>query len=51
MPALRHGADTGKPVAADPTTEVGAVFAELARVVDDEMKPTKRGHPELKLLG
>jgi ATP-binding protein involved in chromosome partitioning len=51
VPALRHGADTGKPVAADPTTEVGAVFAELARVVDDEMKPTKRGHPELKLLG
>jgi ATP-binding protein involved in chromosome partitioning len=50
VPALRDGADRGHPVAVDPSTEVGAVFAELARVLDVEMKPTKRRHRELKVL-
>jgi ATP-binding protein involved in chromosome partitioning len=50
VPALREGADYGRPVAADPATEVGAVFAEMARVLDVEMKPTKRRHRELKIL-
>ncbi len=50
VPALRDGADTGRPVATDPTTEVGAVFAEMARVLDEDMKPTKRRHRELKIV-
>ena len=51
VPALREGADTGSPVAADPSTESGKVFEELARVVDEDLKPTRRSHPELNLLG
>ncbi len=50
VPALRDGADNGRPVAVDSSTEVGAVFAEMARVLDIEMKPTKRRHRELKIL-
>ena len=50
VPALRDGADRGQPVADDPSTEVGAVFAEIARVLDVEMKPTKRRHRELKIV-
>ena len=50
IPELREGSDNGNPVAAHPETEAGAVFAEMARVLDEEMKPSKRAHPELKLL-
>ncbi|MBJ30363.1 MAG: sodium:proton antiporter [Acidimicrobiaceae bacterium] len=50
VPALRDGSDHGRPVAADPSTEVGAVFAEMARVLDEDMKPTKRRHRELKVI-
>ncbi len=50
VPALRDGADRGDPVAVDPSTEVGSVFAEIARVLDVEMKPTKRRHRELKIV-
>jgi ATP-binding protein involved in chromosome partitioning len=50
VPALRDGADQGKPVAVDGSTEIGAVFAEMARMLDVEMKPTKRRHRELKVL-
>jgi len=50
VPALRDGSDNGRPVAADPSTEVGSVFAEMARVLDEDMKPTKRRHRELKVI-
>ena len=50
VPALRDGADRGQPVADDPSTEIGAIFAEIARVLDVEMKPTKRRHRELKIV-
>jgi ATP-binding protein involved in chromosome partitioning len=50
IPEIREGSDTGNPVAAHPETEAGALFAEMARVLDEEMKPSKRAHPELKLL-
>jgi len=50
VPELREGADSGDPIAARPDTEAGAVFAEMARVLDEEMRPSKRAHPELKLL-
>jgi|TARA_B100001971_G_scaffold48366_1_gene43745 ATP-binding protein involved in chromosome partitioning len=50
VPALREGADVGRPVAADADSEAGAVFAEMARVVDVDLRPTKRRHRELRIL-
>ncbi|MCP4223466.1 MAG: Mrp/NBP35 family ATP-binding protein, partial [Actinomycetia bacterium] len=50
VPALREGSDTGNPVAADPTSEAGAAFAELAERVDVELAPKKRFRSELKIV-
>jgi len=50
VPALRDGADNGRPVAGDPSTEVGELFAEIARKIDVDMKPTKRRHKELRII-
>ena len=50
VPSLREGADTGLPVAVDASTEIGAVFAEMARVVDVDLRPTKRRHRELRII-
>ena len=50
VPALREGSDTGVPAAADPDGEAGAVFAEMARVLDVDLKPTRRRHRELRIL-
>lgn len=50
VPELRHGADVGCPVAVNPLTEIGGVFAEMARVVDEDLRPTKRRHRELKIV-
>jgi ATP-binding protein involved in chromosome partitioning len=51
VPALREGSDTGNPlVATDPSGEAGGIFAEIARRVDEELAPTRRDHPELKIL-
>lgn len=50
VPELREGADDGAPVAADPTTEVGAVFAALAERVDVELAPKKVFRSELKIV-
>ena len=50
-PELREGADTGRPlVATDPESEAGAVFAQLAETIDETLKPTKRTHPDLKII-
>jgi ATP-binding protein involved in chromosome partitioning len=51
IPELREGGDTGVPiVASDPGSEAGKAFAELARVIDEELAPKRRYHPELKVL-
>ena len=50
VPELRDGSDTGCPVAVDPSTEIGGVFADMARVVDEDLRPTKRRHRELKIV-
>jgi len=50
VPELRDGSDTGRPVAVDPLSEIGGVFAEMARVVDEDLRPTKRRHRELKIV-
>lgn len=49
VPELRVGSDDGKPVATDVSTEIGAVFAEIARVIDEDLRPSKRRHRELKI--
>ena len=49
VPALRAGSDNGNPVAVDTSTEIGSIFAEIARVVEEDLKPTKRRHRELKI--
>jgi ATP-binding protein involved in chromosome partitioning len=51
VPALREGGDDGRPImAVDPGSEAGKAFAEIARRIDEELAPTRRGHPELKLI-
>ena len=50
VPELREGADTGSPIAADPTTEAGAAFAALAERVDVELAPKKVFRSELKIV-
>ena len=51
VPALREGGDAGRPITViEPEGEDSQVFTELARRVDEELAPTKRTHPELKLL-
>jgi ATP-binding protein involved in chromosome partitioning len=51
VPALRQGGDDGEPImAVDPGSEAGKAFAEIARRIDEELAPTRRSHPELKLI-
>jgi len=48
--AMREGSDVGRPiVAADPGSEASLVFQQMAEWVASHA-PTKRGHPELKLI-
>ncbi len=49
VPALRHGADTGAPVATDPTTEIGSVFARMAEMIDVTLAPKRRYRSELRV--
>jgi ATP-binding protein involved in chromosome partitioning len=49
--ALREGGDTGRPiVVTEPAGEAAAVFAMMAERIDEELVPTRRYHPELKLI-
>jgi len=51
VPALREGCDTGLPiVVAEPFGEASQAFAEVARRIDEELAPTRRGHRELKIV-
>ncbi len=48
---LREGGDTGLPVVvADPGGEAARAFTAMAERIDVELAPTRRFHPELKLL-
>jgi len=48
--AMREGSDSGHPIVAeDPAAEASLVFAQMAEWVGNHA-PTKRGHPELKLV-
>ena len=51
VPQLRAGGDEGRPIAAvDAQSEAGRAFAAIAERVDLELAPTRRFHPELKLI-
>jgi ATP-binding protein involved in chromosome partitioning len=50
LPELRAGSDTGMPiVVSSPESEAAIAFDEIARVIVEELAPTKRYHPELKI--
>ncbi|MCZ7530306.1 MAG: Mrp/NBP35 family ATP-binding protein [Acidimicrobiia bacterium] len=51
VPELRAGADEGRPiVAAHPEDEASIVFAEIARRVSDELRPSKVFKSELRIV-
>ncbi|HEC09722.1 MAG TPA: sodium:proton antiporter, partial [Acidimicrobiales bacterium] len=51
VPAIREGGDVGAPVVtARPDSEATAIFAEIARLLDEEYRPTLRYNEGLKLL-
>ena len=51
VPALRAGSDTGSPiVAAQPDSEASRIFAAMAERIDVELAPTRRHHPELRII-
>jgi ATP-binding protein involved in chromosome partitioning len=48
---LREGSDTGRPVVlTDPEGDAAQAFARIAERIEVELAPTRRAHPELKLL-
>jgi len=50
VPELREGSDTGMPiVVSSPESEAAAAFDEIARTIVEDLAPTKRFHPELKI--
>jgi ATP-binding protein involved in chromosome partitioning len=51
VPAMREGGDVGAPIVAiAPESEAARVFADIAETIDVELAPTRRFHPELKLI-
>ncbi len=51
VPALREGSDDGRPVVAvEPDSEAAVAITAIAEQIDTVLAPTKRRHPELKLL-
>ncbi len=50
LPELRDGADRGNPIVASaPESEASLAFDEIARQIVEDLAPTKRYHPELKI--
>ncbi len=50
LPELREGSDTGMPiVVSSPESEAAGAFDEIARAIVEDLAPTKRFHPELKI--
>lgn len=51
VPELREGSDTGRPiVSSEPGSEAAVAFDEIARAIVEDLAPTRRHHPELKIL-
>ena len=52
VPALREGADSAVPITvSEPDGEAAQVYAAIAERLDVELAPTRRHHPELRVLG
>ena len=51
QPTLREGSDQGRPVmVADPDSEAAGAIRAVAERVDVELAPTRRHHPELRVI-
>lgn len=51
LPELRVGSDTGRPiVVTEPDSEASGVFDAMAATIATELAPTRRTHPELKIV-
>ncbi len=51
VPLLREGGDVGRPITAvEPDSEAAAAFRTVAERLAVDLAPTRRGHPELKIL-
>jgi ATP-binding protein involved in chromosome partitioning len=51
VPLLREGGDNGRPImVTEPDGEAARAFASIAERVEVELAPTRRFHPELKLI-
>ncbi|MGY6501314.1 MAG: Mrp/NBP35 family ATP-binding protein [Acidimicrobiales bacterium] len=51
VPDLREGSDTGRPIVAEaPDSEAAQVFAAMAETIETSLAPTRRHHPELKII-
>ncbi|MGH9182757.1 MAG: P-loop NTPase [Acidimicrobiales bacterium] len=51
VPAVRQGGDVGRPVVvSEPESEAARAFAEIARAVDEDLAPTRRDHPGLRIV-
>ncbi len=51
VPELRQGGDAGRPVTvSDPDGEAARAFAAIAGRIDDELAPTRRDHPGLRVV-
>ena len=48
---LREGGDSGRPIVlTDPGSDAAQAFARIAERVEVDLAPTRRAHPELKLM-
>ncbi|MFP3906657.1 MAG: Mrp/NBP35 family ATP-binding protein [Acidimicrobiales bacterium] len=51
VPELREGSDTGHPIVVEaPDSEAAQVFATMAETIEVSLAPTRRHHPELKIV-
>ena len=51
VPVLREGGDVGRPVVAvEPESDAAVALRGIAERIDVELAPTRRFHPELKLI-
>jgi ATP-binding protein involved in chromosome partitioning len=51
VPELRQGGDAGRPIMVDrPQSEPALEFAAIARRVDEDLGPTRRYHPGLRVV-
>ncbi len=51
VPELRVGGDEGRPITAvDPGSEPAAAFRSIAERIDVELAPTRRYHPQLRIV-